>query len=468
MRFSTSLALLLALSATAFADPDPAHDAQRQAATKAYDVGNWQGVIEATNPIITANPKDNIALHLRGSAKIELAIIMGDAVMIREGITDARTAISAASKPEFNYYLPYLYGMTNLTRIEDQSSHAQVAVGIADQLLPQAGITAEQKSNVYYQRALAKAAMKQTDAAVSDFNAALAANPKHIASYMAMADLYTEMKRHDEAIQAYSAAIKAFPDEPLVYNNLGMLYQSLKKYNEAVRAFTAALQKNPKYDIALTNRGYTWLQGGRPAEAEKDFAAALQLNPNQPAVQSLLGTSRLVQGKWQDAARDFDLIIQKTPEDVAAHVDAGFARYFGKDYAGAIQEFNKVIQMDSNARFINPWRVWTLMRSGRKAEATGIAQSSRSRKENERDWIDWVILFNMGDIPAEELAARVDKSTPEIQTAQMCEARYFIAEQQLAQGKNQEAAANYEQALRTNKRELSAWRGASYALRKFQ
>ena len=32
MRFSTSLALLLALSATAFADPDPAHEAQRQAA----------------------------------------------------------------------------------------------------------------------------------------------------------------------------------------------------------------------------------------------------------------------------------------------------------------------------------------------------------------------------------------------------------------------------------------------------
>ena len=34
--------------------------------------------------------------------------------------------------------------MTNLTRIEDQSSHAQVAIGIADQLLPQAGITPEQ------------------------------------------------------------------------------------------------------------------------------------------------------------------------------------------------------------------------------------------------------------------------------------------------------------------------------------
>ncbi|MDA0282725.1 MAG: tetratricopeptide repeat protein [Planctomycetota bacterium] len=468
MRFSTSLALLLAFSATAFADPDPAHEAQRQAATKAYDVGDWQQVIAATSPIIEANPKDNIALHLRGSARIELAINTRDAVMIREGISDARTAISVATTPEFNYYLPYLYGMTNLTRIEDQSSHAQVAVDIADQLLPQAGITAEQKSNVLYQRALAKAAMKQTDAAVADFNAALVANPKHIASYMAMADLYAEVNRIDEAIQTYGAAIKAFPEESLVYNNLGMLYQNSKRYNEAVRAFSAALQKNPKFDVALTNRGYTWLQGGKPAEAEQDFAASLQLNPNQPAVQSLLGTARLVQGRWQDAARDFELIIQKTPTDVSAHVDAGFARYFGKDYAGAILEFNKVVQMDTSAQFINPWRVWTLIRSGRKAEATGIAQGSRSRAEKERNWIDWVILFNIGDITGEELITHVETSDPNTQTAQMCEARYFIAEHQLAQGNNQDAATNYEQALRTNKRELSAWRGASYALRRFQ
>lgn len=468
MRFTTSLALVLALSASASGEPDPAHESQRQAATKAYESGSWQQVIETTSGIISANDKDNIALHLRGSARIELGIVNQDAETIRKGIADARQAISVATKPEFNYYLPYLYGMTNLTRLEDQSSHAQVSVGIADQLIPQPNITPEQKSNVLYQRALAKAAMKQTDAAVADFKSALAANPKHIASYMAMADLYADVNRTNEAIQAYADAIKAFPDEPLVYNNLGMLYQNQKRYSEAVRAFSAALQKNPKYHVALTNRGYTWLQGGKPAEAEKDFAASLQLYSDQPAVQSLLGTARLVQGRWQDAARDFESIIQKNPQDVSAHVDAGFARYFGKDYAGAITEFNKVIQIDTSARFINPWRVWTLLRSGRRAEATGIAQGSRARSEKERDWIDWVILYNMGDITGDELINRVDKSDANIQTAQMCEARYFIAEHQLTQGQNAQAAANYEQALKTNKRELSAWRGASYALRRFQ
>lgn len=468
MRFSASLALMLAFSATAFADPQPAHEAQRQAATKAYETGNWQEVIAATSPIITENPDDNIALHLRGSARIELAIINHDGVMIREGITDARKAIAVATKPEFNYYLPYLYGMTNLTKIEGQSSHADVSVKIADQLLPQPNITTEQKSNVLYQRALAKAAMKQTDAAIADFKAALTANSKHIASYMAMADLFAEANRNNEAIQAYAAAIRAFPDEPLVYNNLGMLYQNSKRYSDAVRAFSAALKKNPKYDIALTNRGYTWLQGGKPVEAEKDFVASLKLNPNQPAVQSLLGTSRLVQGRWQEAARDFELIIQKSPTDVAAHVDAGFAHYFGKDYAKAVQEFNQVIQMDNSAKFINPWRVWTLIRSNRKAEATGIAQASRSRTDEQRNWIDWVVLYNIGDITGEQLMTHVETTDDDTRIAQTCEARYFMAEHQLLAGKEREAASNYEQALRTNKRELSAWRGASYALRRFQ
>jgi len=467
-KFSTSFALVLSLTAAVLADPSPDHEGQRQQASDAYKTGNWQQVIQTTSSILKANEKDNIALHLRGSAKIELGIATENSKLIREGITDARQAISVASKPEFNYYLPYLYGMTNLSRIEDQSTHAQVAVNIADQLLPQENITPEQRSNVLYQRGLAKAAQKQTDAAVADFKSAIELNPQHMASYMAMADLYVEVDRPKDAIQTYSDAIKAFPEEPLVYNNLGMLYQDQKRYNEALRAFSAALKKNPKYHVALTNRGYTWLQGGKPAEAEKDFLASLEIFPNQPAVKSLLGTARLVQGRWQDAARDFESIIETNPSNVSAHVDAGFARYFGKDYAGAISEFNKVVQLDPSARFINPWRVWTLLRSGRKAEATGIAQASRSRSEEQRDWIDWVILYNIGDITADELLERVDRSTPEMETAQMCEARYFIAEHQLTQGQNDQAAENYQQALKTNKRELSAWRGASYALRRFQ
>ena len=310
--------------------------------------------------------------------------------------------------------------------------------------------------------------MKQTDAAVEDFRNAIAAVPKHLAAFMAMADTLGEAKKTEEALKVYQEAIAAFPEEPLVYNNLGMFHQTAKRYNDALRAFTAALQKDSKYYIALTNRGYTWLEGGKPAEAEKDFSASLQMEPNQPAVYGMRGTAKLVQGRWQDSILDFDVVVKQNPDNGIAHADAGFAKFFGKDYAGALTAFNTVIEKDPEARFINQWRVWTMMKLNKNTEASAVAQVSRQKTDEQRDWIDHVILFHVGDLSANDLLNKIDRTNTEHQTAQLCEARFFIAEHQLRAGQNQEAGTSYQQAMQTNKRQLSAWRGASYALRRFQ
>ncbi len=211
-----------------------------------------------------------------------------------------------------------------------------------------------------------------------------------------------------------------------------------------------------------------YLAGRRTSGQREDLLASLRSSANQPAVRGILGTAKLVQGRWQEAVEDYDAVIKVTPNDPIAHADMGFAKFFGRDYAGALAEFNAVSQISPDARFIDPWRTWTLMKLNRKAEATGIASSSRNRPEKDRNWIDWVIVYHIGDITDADLINHVEKTEPTIQTAQLCEARFFIAEHQLIQGQRQEAANSYQQALATNKRELSAWRGASYALRKFQ
>ncbi|MDA0586714.1 MAG: tetratricopeptide repeat protein [Planctomycetota bacterium] len=469
--FCTALAFAALVSTSSFVQAQslPQHEGQRKQASQAFESSDWQTVIDITGEVLKANPKDPLALHLRGSSQIEFGIAMTDAVMIRAGIADSREAITVAGQDaEFNYYLPYLYGMTSLANLEDQSTHAEVAIQIAGQLLSHPKITAEQKANTYYQRGLANSAMQDATAAVKDFRAAIALNPKHMASYLAIPDAYAAADQAEFAIAAYAEAIKAFPDEPLVHNNQGMYYQKIGRPNDALRSFTSAVQKNPQYFIAITNRGYTWLEGGKPAEAERDFTASLQVNANQPAVYGMRGTSRLVQGNWQAALEDYNMVLRVHPNDPIAHADAGFARFFGRDYAGALAEFNKVAEAGGSARFIDPWRVWTLVRLGRSAEAAGIALSSRQKSEKERDWIDHVILFHVGEISGDDLINRVDRTDAKIQTAQLCEARFFVAEHHLRRGKQQEAATAYQQALATGQKELSAFRGASYALQNFQ
>jgi len=464
----SSVIVVSALTAAALAAPLPQHEAQRAQARQNYEAGDWQQTITIASAILQANPQDSVALHLRGTAEIELGIAQQEPALIRTGIAHAREAITVAPTPEFDYYLPYLYGMSNLTRLEQQPDHATVAIEIAGQLLTQAGVTAEQKANVQYQRGLAQGALKQHDAAVLDFQAAITANPKHLASWMALADTQAEAGRTAEADKVYAQAVQAFPDEPLVHNNQGMFFQKTRRYNEAIRSFTAAIQKNPRYDIAIVNRGYTWLQGGRPIEAEKDFDLAMQISKPQPAVRSLRATARLAQGRWQDAVADYEVSIRENPEDPIAHADSGFARYFGKDLTGAIAEFNRVVQIAPDAKFINPWRMITLIRMGKSAEAATVAQPSRQKPVEERDWVDWLVVFHAGDITSEQLLTHIERQNTDLQAAQLCEARFFIAEQLAIRGQAQPATASYEQALQTGRRELSAFRGASYALKKFQ
>ncbi len=470
-KIATSTLLALALSGAVYADAKPEHEGQRSEASQAYQANQYQKVVEITNTILATNPGDDIAVYLRGSAKVEMGIASGSAAVIREGIADASTAIKAnqgRAKPTYNYYLPYLYGMTNLARIEKHQPHAKVAIDVATQLISQSGVDAESKSNFCYQRALAKTNNGDANGAIEDFKLAITHNTKHLGALMALADAQESAGQTDAALATFSQASAAFPNEPLVYNNMGMVLQKHGKTNEAIKAFSTALQKNPNFFVAQTNRGYSYLEGGNPTEAEKDFNASLQVAPNQIHVFSLRGTSRLVRGQWKEALADYEGVVRVQPNDYVAWSDIGFAKFFGKDYAGALEAFDQVIKLQPTARFINPWRIWTLIRLGRGSEAAQIAAASREKPEGDRDWIDHVMLFHVGDMSStqlESIAARADKS---VQAAQLCEARFFIAEQLQHANREQEAAKQYQQALQTQARQLSAYRGSLYALRQFQ
>lgn len=470
-KIATSTLLALALTGSVFADPKPEHETQRTEASQAYQAGQYQKVVEVTTGILTANPADDVAIYLRGSARVELGIQASNATLIREGISDASVAIKAnqgRKTPTYNYYLPYLYGMTNLARVEKHPPHAEVAIEVATKLLAQQGIDADAKSNVFYQRALAKAARGDATGSIDDFKNAVAVNTKHLGALMALADAQVAAGQRDAALATFNQAATAFPNEPLVFNNHGMFLQSIGQTNEALKAFTIALQKNPNYYVAQTNRGFSYLEGGNPTEAEKDFNASLQIEPNQLHVYSLRGTSRLVRGQWKEALADYEGVVKVQPNDYVAWSDIGFAKFFGRDYAGALEAFNQVIKLQPTARFINPWRVWTLIKLGRGQESAEIAESSRQKPEAERDWIDQVIIFHVGDMAANQLEQIAMKSDKSVQAAQLCEARFFIAEQMQNANRTQEAAQRYQQALQTQARQLSAYRGSMYALRQFQ
>lgn len=451
-------------------DPNanPVHERLKFDAEAAYQANDFPKAIELTGRVLAENPRDHVALYLRASARVELGQAQGKLPEIRGGIEDAREAMRHGGTSQINYYLPYFYGMTALSRMEQRPEHAQVVIDFSQQLIQRPGLQPEDLANLYYQRATAEVLLQKFDDAARDYSAAVERLPTHLGARLGLADAYVQQGQFDKAEAAFTAAAQAVPNNPLIYNNRGMFFQSQGKTDLAIADFSRAIEIDKSYTVAYTNRGFANMSRGDGAAADVDFTAALQINPAQPLVYSLRGTSRLSRGDARGAVADYQQALQLYPNNPIGRADLGFARYFSGDFRGAVQELDAAVTADANLRYLNPWRYWSGVKAGLPpTELAARLGTATQKAATERDWVDSLSVFVAGGINDIALVAAVEKNDPVLRAAQLCEAYYFQAEKKQLAGDATGAAALYQQALDTKQTHLSAYRGAQYALKKF-
>ena len=464
------IVLVLCLGSIASAQSEAEHEKMKKDAEAAYQLGDFAKCKELTTKVLAQNPKDHAAMYLRASSRVELGVFKRDIQELREGIQDARESLKIGGSSVVNYYLPYLYGMIALANMEGKKEHAIVAVDVATKnVLNRPNLKPDEKANVLYQRAAAYIHLKDLNAAIEDYQAAIKSEPSHLGAHVGLAETYNVSGQPDKALAAFTAAIETFPNNHLVYNNRGLCYQQQGKPQEAVNDFNKALEIDKNFAVAYTNRGYTYQSVGNLKDAEQDFTKAISIEANNPLFTSLRGTCRLSQGNTAGAIEDYKQAIALTPQNPVAYADLGFAKFFSKDYSGASEAFNQAIQIDANAtRYLNPWLLWSLVLSGKPDAVTNIAAASANKPENERDWIDALVLFLGGKLSEQQLDNFVTATTdPKMKNAQRCEAYFFIAERRYAANDKANATTFYKQVLQTKAAQLSAFRGAQYALQSF-
>ena len=466
------MVLVLCVAATASAQSNPEHDKLKAEARASYDKGDFDKTKELVARVLAQNPKDHAALYLRSSAKVELGALRHDLKELREGIEDARESLKLGGGSEVNYYLPYLYGMISLANIEDKKEHANVSLDVAKTVLARTNLTPEQRANILYQRASAHLFLKDLNAAAEDYQEAIKAFPTHMGSYMGLAQCYIIMGQFDKALATFTAAVEKFPDNHLVFNNRGLFLQQQGKPQEALKDFNKAIDLDKNFATAYTNRGFTNQGLGSYSAAEADFTKALAIDSGNPLFYSLRGTCRLSMGNTAGAVEDYSQAIRINPQNPVAQADLGFAKFFSKDYDGAFAAFETSTQMDStNMRYLSPWKVWALVLGGKPDAVEEVASISVNKAEKDRDWIDEQVLFLNGKVSEKDLVEYVNKTTDEkldkLKNAQLCEAYYFIAERRTLANDKQAAAAFYQYVLKTKETQLSAFRGAQFALQSF-
>lgn len=445
---------------------NPTHERMKSEAEQAYHAGSFDRSIELTSKVIAQNSSDHVAYYLRASARVEKGIQTRTSKLIRDGINDARLAINhgAADPSVAMYYLPYLYGMTNLGMIESRPEHAQVSLQVAQQALANRNLKAPDRANILYQKGLTEAFLKKYDEAARSYSEAVKLVDTHLGAHIGLADAYARAGNASSAKVAYDRAVQTFPSNPLVYNNRGQYLQQTDRLDEAIADFNRALQLDPRFVTAQTNRGFTLMEAGKLTEAEQDFNAALQINANQPTVYSLRGTCRLAQGKTQEAIADYREVVKRDGNNPVAHADLGFALYFVGNHTEARTEFEKAMSLNAAHRYLSPWLYLTMKKQGQEDAARSRFSSDLGKAASRQDWVDHLLQYVAGRTTPQQLLASAAVGNEKTKAAQTCEARFFIGQVGELNGNSDGARTQYQAAIATGQRQLSAFRGSQLAL----
>lgn len=443
------------------------HERVKTEAQAAYQKGDYQHTLTLMEGVLKEAPRDDVALYLRGSARVDIGRRDGNAKLVRDGVADARQAITIKPQDNAIYYLPYLYGMASLAQLEQRPEHAEVAIKVGESIVTHPSVKAEDKANIHYQMGVAHMIMKDPTASAKDYEQALRMSPNHLGALMALADAYTKAGDAAKAENAYDRATTALPKNALVFNNRGSFRQSKGDVNGAVDDFTKAIELDPTFGVAFTNRGFALMTAGNLNAAENDFTASLNTNPNQDSVYSFRGASRLGQGKVDSAIADFTQLIERSPKNSVAWSDLGFARFFAKDYKGASQAFDQAVGLNQNMKYLNPWRYWSMTLGGAPEDKVKEFGAEVGSRPKDHDWVDGLAAYATGNLSHDDLVSWADEKNPKLKQEQLCEAYYFQGLKLAQEGKQKESEEAFEKAIATNARHLSSYRGSQFSLSKF-
>lgn len=116
-------------------------------------------------------------------------------------------------------------------------------------------------------------------AAVREYSAALAANPRDFRSLVNRGFAYDKLRKHRLALRDYTAAAAIAPRDAFAHYNVGVSHVRLEQWGEAVKAFTHAINLHPKEFSFYIARGWAYRQLDLFLESTRDYILARKVAP---------------------------------------------------------------------------------------------------------------------------------------------------------------------------------------------
>jgi tetratricopeptide (TPR) repeat protein len=208
------------------------------------------------------------------------------------------------------------------------------------------------------------------DEAVRDLDVAVRLDPLDARALSQRGEAHRRAGRFDEAVADFTAALALDPGQVRSLGSRGQVHQQAGRFDEAVADFTAALALDPGYVWALGCRGRSHRQAGRYDQAVADLTAALALRPGHAWALAERGKTHRLAGRPDEAVADLGAALALAPDYRWALVERGIAHLEADRPVEAEEDFTAALALA-------PDDLWALVGRSRARAAAGRGEDAR-------------------------------------------------------------------------------------------
>jgi lipoprotein NlpI len=205
--------------------------------------------------------------------------------------------------------------------------------------------------------------------------------------------------------------------------------------------------------LAYCNRATAKVDRGLIDEGLQDAQAAIRINAESAEARACRGHALFAAGQFQQAAQDFSKAMSLGEEPAQMSYRRGLARYYTGQWQLAAQDLAHAANPQSSATFdegtalyARIWQIWASKRvdSTNPQLINQLKPIGTSKPTLVDDWPRIALAMVMGEQKPEDVLAWVEARPASQKEVLLSEAHFYIGQQYLVLGRNQEARQHFE------------------------
>jgi Tfp pilus assembly protein PilF len=166
----------------------------------------------------------------------------------------------------------------------------------------------------HHDRGVAYIAKGDIDAALTDFDNAIAINPRYVQSYLYRGIIWDAKSEPDKAYADFDLAVRLDPKSVPALVNRGAIRGSKGELSSAIADFNRAINADPRYSLAYSNRGLAREEQGDVEGAFADYNKAIALDIRNAHAWANRGIALFLKGERIEGEKELRQSLKLNPK----------------------------------------------------------------------------------------------------------------------------------------------------------